>query len=157
MNTLEITKEAALKAHDEANDKGKALLENLLGKKVFVKDIKDRIKSFDDVLDHLEIDKDEFKNECEGLSSDEIAYKQVKLIVNALNEGWVPDWTNSSQYKYFPWFKMGSSSGSGFSYSDCADWIAVSAVGSRLCFKNRELAEYAGKQFTDIYKQYMTI
>ena len=31
--TLEITKEAAIKAHDEASTKGKTLLENLFGKR----------------------------------------------------------------------------------------------------------------------------
>ncbi|ASK29690.1 hypothetical protein CEY12_06035 [Chryseobacterium sp. T16E-39] len=121
------------------------------------KDIKERIKSFSEVLNILEIDEDDFDEENEDLSADEVAYRQIKLIVKALNEGWIPDWTNSKQYKYFPWFNMGSSSGSGFSYGGYGGWNARSAVGSRLCFKSRELAEYAGKQFTEIYKQYMTI
>ena len=38
--TLEITRQAAIKAHDEASTKGKTLLENLFGKRVFQKDIK---------------------------------------------------------------------------------------------------------------------
>jgi hypothetical protein len=121
------------------------------------KDIKERIKTFADVLNHLNIDEDDFDDENEGLQIDEIAYKKVKLIVKVLNEGWIPDWMDS-EYKYFPWFDMkGSSSGSGFSFCDCGDWGTYSSVGSRLCFKSRELAEYAGKQFTEIYKQYMTI
>ena len=48
--TLEITRQAATKAHDEASTKGKTLLENLFGKRVFQKDIKERIKTFDDVI-----------------------------------------------------------------------------------------------------------
>ncbi|MDR3026017.1 hypothetical protein [Chryseobacterium sp.] len=121
------------------------------------KNIKERIKDFHDVLEVLGIDADDFEEENEGLEEDELAYRQIKLIVKALNEGWTPDWTNSSEAKYFPWFKMGSSSGSGFSFGDYAYWRTASYVGSRLCFKSRELAEYAGKQFTEIYKKYMTI
>ncbi|ODS87271.1 MAG: hypothetical protein ABS44_11685 [Chryseobacterium sp. SCN 40-13] len=121
------------------------------------KDIKQRIKTFADVLNYFGIDEDDFEDGNETLEPDEVAYRKVKLIVNALNEEWKPDWTNSSQTKYFPWFKMGSSSGSGFSFHDYDNWLSNSTVGSRLCFKSRELAEYAGKQFTEIYKEFMTI
>ncbi|MEF9476737.1 hypothetical protein OWR28_02340 [Chryseobacterium sp. 1B4] len=121
------------------------------------KNIKERVKDFSDVLEVLGIDEGDFEDGIECLEEDEIAYRQIKLIVKALNEDWTPDWSNSNEYKYFPWFKMGSSSGSGFSFDDCDYWDAISDVGSRLCFKSRDLAEYAGKQFTDIYKKYMTI
>ncbi|MGE8528472.1 hypothetical protein [Chryseobacterium rhizosphaerae] len=121
------------------------------------KNIMEVIKTFSDVLNHLKIDEDWFEENNVGLSDDEIAYRQVKLIVKVLNEGWVPDWTNSNETKYYPWFKMGSSSGSGFSYHVYDYWGSFSYVGSRLCFKSRELAEYAGEQFTEIYKKYMTI
>jgi hypothetical protein len=121
------------------------------------KNIKERIKDFSDVLEVLGIDADDFEEVNEGLEEDEIAYRQIKLIVKALNEGWNPDWSNSNETKYFPWFRMGSSSGSGFSYGGCDHWVTLSYVGSRLCFKSRDLAEYAGKQFTEIYKNYMTI
>ena len=80
----------------------------------------------------------------------------MKLLTKSLNEGWEPDWDNSSERKYFPWFNM-SSSGSGFSFCVCDDWGTHSSVGSRLCFKSSELAKYAGTQFTDIYKEYMLI
>lgn len=121
------------------------------------KNILEVIKTFSDVLNHLGIDEEEFDENKDELTQDEIAYRQIKLIVKALNEGWVPDWTNSSETKYCPWFRMGSSSGSEFSFYVYDCWLAGSVVGSRLCFKSRELAEYAGKQFAEIYKKYMTI
>ena len=76
----------------------------------------------------------------------------AELLCKSLNEDWTPDWDNSNEYKYYPWFKMGSS---GFRFGDCDGWDAVSGVGSRLCFKSRKLAEYAGEQFEDVYKQFM--
>lgn len=154
MESLQIQKDAAIAAHENAKNSGKKLLEDLFGKKTFLKEVTDRIKTFDDVLNELGIDTHQFDNSCIGLSPDEVAYRQVKLIVQALNEGWEPNWGNSYQAKYTPWFNMPGSSGSGFSYGVCAHWGTDSNVGSRLCFKNRELAEYAGTQFEEIYNQF---
>ncbi len=83
-----------------------------------------------------------------------IAYSKLLVIAEALNEGWKPDWTNSSEYKYYPWFKK-NTSGSGLSCFGYASWCARSFVPARLCFKSSELAEYAGKQFIDLYSEYM--
>lgn len=44
----------------------------------------------------------------------------------------------------------------GFSaYASVAFSKSRSKFGSRLAFKNRELAEYSGKQFIDIYKDFV--
>lgn len=118
------------------------------------KDVKSKIKTIEDVLEANGLTQKEFDKSCNGLEEDEAAYRLVKLIAKALNKGWEPDWDNSSQYKYFPWFYMGSSA---FRSCDYANWLSGSNVGSRLCFKSRELAEYAGKQFEDVYKQFMLI
>jgi phage antirepressor YoqD-like protein len=117
-------------------------------------DIKERIKNFDDVLRENGIEIQEFRNSLMGLPKDEAAYKQVKEIVKAFNEGWTPDWTDSSQYKYYPWFKMGSPSGGGCSFHVFGTWRTGSCVGSRLCFETREKAIYAGEQFEELYKSY---
>lgn len=121
------------------------------------KDITERIKTFTDVLEHLNIDEDDFVDRIEDMTEDEAAYVKIKLIVRTLNEGWVPDWSNSNQYKYYPWFRMGSSSGVGFSFYVDGNGDTISNCGSRLCFKSRELAVYAGEQFENIYKDYLTL
>lgn len=157
METLEIKREAALTAYGNAKNSGKKMLEDLFGKKTFQKDIMERIKTFDDVLEDQGRTREDFDNSCKGLSSDEIGYRKCKLIVKCLNEGWRPDFTDSSQPKYFPWFKLGSSSGAGFSYDDCDHWHSFSHCGSRLCFKTSELAKYAGRQFLNEWKQYSLI
>jgi hypothetical protein len=83
-----------------------------------------------------------------------IAHAKLIIIAKAINRDWTPDWTDSSQWKYYPWFKMGSSSGVGFSYDGYDYWATLSTVGSRLCFENREKAKYVGKQFQELYKIY---
>jgi hypothetical protein len=151
---LEVKKENAVKAYAEADEKTKSLLANLFGKKAFVTDTTELIKTFADACEAEGIDADEFHNENEDLPADEYAYKQLKIIVKALNGGDVLDYKDASVNKYYPYF-YSAGSGSGFSFDgyDCDG--ARSGVGSRLLLKTSTLATYAGKQFTAIYNQYL--
>ena len=155
---LEIKKQDALKAYDNASKREKALLEDLFGEKTFIKDVTERIKSVTDAINELgENDPDVIeyrKFQKADVPERILAQVQAELFIKALNEGWEPDWDNSNEYKYFPWFKMGSS---GFRYGDFGRWDTLSNVGSRLCFKSSELAKYAGTQFTDVYEKFMLI
>ena len=156
-DTLTVPKDKVLAAYSKAKSPRKVMLENLFGIKTFQPEIKERIKNFDDVLRENGIVKLDFEKSCQGLTTDEVAYKQVKEIAKAFNEGWVPDWTNSSQGKYYPWFKMGSPSGGGFSFLDFGNWCTDSIVGSLLCFKSSDLAKHAGQLFESIYKDFLTL
>ncbi len=119
----------------------------------------DQVKTFEDACEVLGLDGDILKGSVTDLLSGDLesisAYTKLIIIARALNEGWVPDWSNSSQYKYIPWFEH--KPGFGLSYHDCADWYASTCVGSRLCFKTKELAKYAATQFADIYNDFLTI
>jgi hypothetical protein len=121
------------------------------------KDIKERIKTFDDVLQINGVKREIFENNIQDLTTDEVAYKMLKEIVKAFNEGWVPDWTNSNEYKYYAYFTMGSPSGGGFSFHDYDFWYTYSVVGSRLCYKSADLAKHAGQLFESIYKDFLTL
>lgn len=155
MKTIEITKDNAVKAFKEADAKGKALLSTLFGEDTFTKAVNGKIETFEEALEHQGIDKDAFEESCNGLEKDEIAYKKIKIIAKALNNGWTPDWDNSNEYKYYPYFDMRS--GVGFSNSIYDYWHSRTYVGSRLCFKSSDLATYAGKQFESIYKDFLTL
>lgn len=99
------------------------------------------------------------------MTDDEVAYRELKIVAKALNQAdgtaWEPDWSDDNQYKYFPWMEVdttdGNKAGSGFSDCDYVYDDTFSDVGSRLCFKKRELALYAGKQFSEIYKRFWLI
>ena len=80
-------------------------------------------------------------------------HAKLVIIARALNEGWKPDFTNTSQPKYYPWLQY--SSASGFSYCGYVSTYASARVGSRLCFKSSELAKYAAEQFRDIYNEFL--
>ncbi|MBS1988726.1 hypothetical protein JST56_07105 [Candidatus Dependentiae bacterium] len=78
---------------------------------------------------------------------------KLTVITRALNGGWTPDWNNSGEYKYYPWFYCKD----GFSFFLVDSHFTGTGVGSRLCFRNEEIAEYAATQFIDLYKSYFTI
>ena len=125
------------------------------------KDIKEQIKTFQDAIIKLGEEDEDVKafRSIENLEIPKhiIAHLQLIIIAKALNEGWTPNWSDSRQYKYYPWFDMENSSAGGFVYCDGGYWFALTAVGSRLCYSSRELVEYAGKQFKDIYEEYYVI
>lgn len=151
MKTLTIDDKDAKKLYPTASTEFKTVLESTFGKDFFSDKITDRVKSFEDACEVLGIDPHQVW--IDGEDNDEVAYKSLKVIVKALNEGWTPDWNNSNQPKYYPWFELKG----GFRLYDVSYYCGVSNVGSRLCFKSRELATYAATQFEDLYKQFFIL
>lgn len=83
-----------------------------------------------------------------------IAYNRLCTIAQAWNkaDGFEPDFSNTSQYKYFPWFVYDNGA-AGFvcAYTYSTATYAFAPFGSRLCFMTRERAEQFGKQFIDLW------
>ena len=155
MKTLQITEQNARKLYAKASAEFRTTLEDTFGKEFFSMNITERIKTYKDACDELgeqPINEDLLRSV--GFTEHEINYRKIKTITKALNEGWVADYTNDKQEKWWPWFEV-SSSGFVFDGRYCY-YSAVSAGnGSRLCFKDSDLAEYAGKQFTELYKNFI--
>ena len=153
--TVNIEESTARSMYKTASPEWKLALEETFGKEFFTGKITDRIKTYEDASLELEeqpIVESIFKSL--SFTTDEINYRKLKTITKALNEGWVPDWTNSNQAKWYPYFRLSSGAfvfdDTYYDYSD-----AKAGDGSRLCFPSDELATYAGKQFTDTYKGFM--
>jgi hypothetical protein len=126
----------------------------------FPKDITCKVKTYADacaVIGIAPVDENELKGL--GFTKDEIAYRKLKTITRALNGDWVPDWTDKDEHKYWPWFYMfgGASAGFAFAFTNDAASHTAAHIGSRLCFKTRELAKYAGEKFVDIYSDFLLI
>ena len=110
---------------------------------------------------------------------DLVTYLKLRIIVAALNEGWEPEFTKD-EFRYYPCFNFYTqeeydklddekkkrcvlrsgyvtNSNSGFvrCYADYGASRSFTCSGSRLVFKTRELAEYAGKQFTKEWADFM--
>ena len=157
--TVQLKKSRVLMAFKGASTDQQKLLKDLVGDQVdFNQKITDRIKTFQDACEALGINPESaLPDDDFGLREDNkavIAFAKLSIIRRALNEGWTPNWENSSEMKYYPWFKFHP--GSGVAFHACGAGT-TSLVGSRLCFKSRELAEYAGKQFEAIYRDFLTL
>ncbi|CAN5309367.1 hypothetical protein BH09BAC1_BH09BAC1_14310 [soil metagenome] len=155
MKSIEINPNNLKKAYKKASTEGKALLENLFGYDQLKFEITDLVKSYEDACEILGINPD-VTVKC-GASEDQeaiIAFAQLSIIRAALNQDWEADWKNHNQPKYYPWFK---DSGSGLSYDDFARSLTLTDVGSRLCYATPELAKYAGEQFIEIYRKFLTV
>lgn len=119
--------------------------------------ITEKIKSFEDACTHIGIEPK--LPETEGLMAEHakavVAFYALSVIASALNEGWTPDWENEYENKYYPYFYHGGPAG-GFALAAHLAWSLASAyIAGRLCYKSRELALYAGKQFTGLYRDFI--
>lgn len=130
-------------------------------------DICERVKSYADacvVLGIAEIDEKAMK--ASGFRPDEIARRKLEIITEALNEGWRPDWNNTDEPKFYPWFYIRPHEGknaegkpscayAGLSYASTNNAASTTYTnfGSRLCFHERRTAAYAGDTFRDLYAQ----
>ncbi|MGJ1305152.1 hypothetical protein [Sphingobacterium multivorum] len=148
MENLTISKENAIKAFDEANDKGKNLLKNLFGEKVFVKNIIDRIKTLEDALEYNGKTVEQFNWETERDSDAQKADKELEEIALALREG---KQLTIGQKWYYPYFYKPTGSSSSFSCRDYYYDNDNAIVGARRSVDTSEKAIYMGKQFAAIY------
>lgn len=123
-------------------------------------EITDRVKSYEDACKVLGVEPINEQNaKAQGFRPDEIARRKLETITAALNEGWLPDWNNTDEYKYYPYFyiqedaKGKGSAGLSCAYTDSAAADTGTIIGSRLCFRDSRLAKYAGNHFANIYEQ----
>lgn len=143
--------------------------------------VMERVKTFKDACNELGIEHDKWVQDKKdlGLEADVIAYLKLRIIAAALNEGWKPQFT-TDEYRYFPWFYLYTQSeidemseeeksrvvfrssydavaGGGVAFASTYYDSSVTStyIGSGLAFKTRELAEYAGRQFVEIWADYV--
>ena len=148
--------------------------------------VTERIKTFEDACDDLNRRAqagDKLANDLmtdlqfnSPRTPDLLAYIQLRIITYALNEGWVPQFTED-EYRYYPYFYLytqkeiddmseddkaqllfvggyaanGARCGLSSARSIVGFSYSTPNVGARLAFKSSELAKYAGNQFREIY------
>ena len=116
-------------------------------------------------------------NAANILTKSTLAYMKLCIIAAALNEGWEHQLTKE-KYRYYPCFYQykqeeidrmddekkeiwlrgshyGYGSNCGIAYSHCAWSHAKSVLSARIAVKSDELAVYFGKQFIDIWADYL--
>lgn len=124
-----------------------------------------------------------FKYGYSAKEPDVMAYLKLRIITAALNEGWEPQFTEG-ECRWYCWYDLiskedldsmseeekkerrvvgravvNANAYGGLVYSNASHVSTSSSTGhgSRLAFKSEELAEYAGKQFIEIYADFCFI
>ena len=154
--TITVDEEIIKKGYEEAEEKTKELLKKYFKIK-FLKKITDDIKNWKDVLRYSgkkESDILPWKNPKNKQQVSQNAFAKIQVISEVLNEGWSPNFKDLREYKYYPWFEYKDFPGGfGFHYSFYAYSSCYLSFG--FYFKTKELSNYAGNQFLNIYKDYL--
>lgn len=144
--------------------------------------VTERIKTFEDACIETNVDIELFKKDADGWDADIVAYMKLRIIAEALNEGWKPQFTNNEN-RWYPWFTFwteeelkekseqwkkdhalwlfggDSTAGAncGLAYAISSDvWSGSNSyLSARLAVKSEELAVYFGKQFISIWADYV--
>lgn len=155
------SKAEIIDAYEKGDESQKKLLVKLFPHIPLSNDIRDKVKTLADAIKITGIKKDaEIMALLNYKGADELmiaarTFVELSIIIQALNEGWVPDFSNSNEYKWYVYMKHVA--GSGLAYYDVDYWITSSNAGARLALKSRELGEYAGQQFENKYKIFFTL
>ena len=142
-------------------------MKKMFGEEVFKSNVMDRVKTFEDACRELNIDPVKWleENETNKMDAHVLAYLKLCIIAKALRGSWKPNWANTDEWKYYPWFKIVpavvglASSGSKLGVSVLASTYVASIsnalFGGALASETEEIAIYFGKQFAEIWKEYL--
>ena len=155
--------------HDnlEKAEKEAQILADKYGKKAFVlestslitpDEINVKVDSFEAALEFLGRE----NNACMCGIPDKHAKAMVAMyklitIAEAWNkaDNFVPDYDNIYQYKWYPWFQKRGTAGFVCATTSNTAASAAATFGSRLCFSTSERAEQFGKQFIDLWNDFL--
>lgn len=145
------------------------------------KEVRERIKTFEDACREIGIDAEAWNRDkiSLGLEPDVLAFLKLRIIVKALNEGWEPRFTED-ECRYYPWFILytgeeynkldeeeksrvvarssyfaNALGGVSCAYAVHDSSFTSAVIGVRLAFKTSELAAYCGRQFLDIWADFV--
>jgi hypothetical protein len=92
---------------------------------------------------------EEFDKLYENLPNHVKAFEKECMVVTFYNKDWKPNWDDSDERKYYPWFYLGND----FRLRHSAYFYSCSCVSSRLCFRSEEDCEEAVEKFFEVYRE----
>ena len=144
---LSLSFDEAKLLHNGASQERKLELEELFPELKPISII-DRVKTYEDALEVLRRDHFDEKN----LYPREIARRMLEIIIEALNEGWKPDFNDFKQRKWYCCF-YSAATGLRCSHSHYSPSDAYTNFSVRFYLKSKELADYIGEQFKYLYEE----
>lgn len=190
---IDFSKEQLLSIYRSGGNEARLAIKEALGDEfASTLPVTERIKTLDDAVSELGEDNPAVKayrsikygyaiSETDPETADIMAYAALRVIVEALNEGWKPQFTKG-EWRWYAWYDLVSPEqiedmseeekcrvvgranvnayafgGLVYSYAYDVSTVSSTYYGSRLAFKNEELAEYAAKQFGEIFADFCFI
>lgn len=157
MKTLQLSEQKARELYRSGSKELKTVLEESFGKDFFSQDVTERVKTYLDACHELGREPLDEKKLLElGLTEHDIAYQKLAIVTEALNEGQELNVYDADVKRWYPWFKPNGSPSPFAFYGSVYDGAyARAGCGSRLCLKSERLSNYCGKQFIDLWKQFI--
>lgn len=192
---IEFSDEQLVALYRTGGDEARKAIKEALGDEFSEKlPVTTRVKTFDDAVRELGDDHPAVKawrsikygysvSEKDPETADIMAYATLRVITEALNEGWKPQFIED-EHRWYAWYDLltkeevegmsdeekeerrvvgrashsaGANGGLVCTGADNVSTGSSTGSGSRLAFKNEKLAEYAAKQFGDIYVDFCFI
>lgn len=190
---IDFSKEQLLSIYRSGGNEARLAIKEALGDEfASTLPVTERIKTLDDAVSELGEDNPAVKayrsikygyaiSETDPETADIMAYAALRVIVEALNEGWKPQFTKG-EWRWYAWYDLVSpeqiedmseeekcrvvgravlnayaNGGLVYSFAHNVSTFSFTYNGSRLAFKNEELAEYAAKQFGEIFADFCFI
>lgn len=158
METVNLSKANLLNTYNKADKAKKEFLEDLYGKETFMKVVDlDSIRTIDDVIAAHEVD-DDLRILLNYSGTNEVMrgakyFALASMIANVFNQGWVADWNNDNEAKWYAWWYLNitNSDPSGFRLDYAYFDYTTSIVGSRLCLKDESTCKKVARLFPDVY------
>lgn len=121
-------------------DTEKSTFENIVFKEI--------TNHMDEVYKYHNTTEEEFNKLYENLPKHVKAFEKECMVVAFYNKGWTPDFSNNSEYKYYPWFYMDN-----FSLDVVNCFYSCSDVPRHLLFKNEKDCREAVKKYFEVFKE----
>lgn len=187
---LELDKDQLASLYMQGNAAVRKSLREMLGERLNEEiPVTSRVRTFNDAIEELGEAHEAVKayRDIEWKLGKEhkdlLAYLKLRIITEALNEGWKPQFTGGER-RWYAWYELltkeemdamsdkekeerrvvgrvvnnaNAYGGLVYSYAYYVSANSSTYYGSRLAFKNEELAEYAAKQFGEIFADFCFI
>lgn len=157
IKTIKISEEKARQMYKTASKDIKELLEANFESSILNPNIMDIIKIEEDVYKYSGKKKEDvlpYKNPKTKQEKSLNALAFIYLLCEILNEGWITDFSDSNQYKYYPYFEFKNKKWlfyCSFDLGSFSDGISALAF-----LKTEELSNYVGNQFLLKYQEYLS-
>ena len=152
MKTLKLEESTAKRLYKNADKEFRVVLEESFGKEFFSEKITDKIQDLSDIFNYLGVDESDVyifpKNTKDKFQRYINACAIIPKIVEVYNEKEELDWSNTSIYKYLPYYKK---VGSGWVFSGRDSWGSFTYGSAAHHFKRLELLQDACKKFDQVY------